>query len=98
MFLYKLMNKREYIYERQVMEMKYAARLNGQEFYQWFQEDFWQELIKEDNSKSKEQKVEEVKTYKTEVCANGNVIIDASQYGVENIYQAALLAEKISEY
>lgn len=97
-FLYKLMNKREYIYERQVMEMKYAARLNGQEFYQWFQEDFWQELIKEDNSKSKEQKVEEVKTYKTEVCANGNVIIDASQYGVENIYQAALLAEKISEY
>lgn len=98
LFLYRLMNKREYIYERQVMEMKYAAKLNGEEFYRWFQEGFWQELMKEDNSKPKGQEAEKVKTYKSEVLKNGTVIIDASQYGVENIYQATLLAEKISEY
>lgn len=98
LFLYRLMNKREYIYERQVMEMKYAAKLNGEEFYQWFMEDFWDELMKEEAAKPKEQQTEDVKTYKTGVCENGTVIIDASRYGVENIYQASLLAEKISEY
>lgn len=98
LFLYQLMNKKEYIYERQVMEMRYAAKLNGEQFYQWFKKDFWDELMKEEAAKPEEQQAGDVKTYKTEVRTNGNVIIDASEYNVKNIYQASLLAEKISQY
>ncbi len=41
---------------------------------------------------------DDVKIYETKVYEDGTVVMDASNYGVENIYQATLLAERVSEY
>lgn len=96
--LYRLMYKQEYIYERQIMEMHYAARLNGEDFYRWFGEGLWNELIRKDDLQDQKEIEDDVKIYETRICEDGTVIIDASKYGVKDIYQAVLLAEKISEY
>lgn len=96
--LYGLMHKREYIYERQIREMHYAARMNGEEFFQWFENEFWKELIREDDAQIQEEVQDDVKIYETKIYEDGTVVIDASKYGVENIYQASLLAERVSEY
>lgn len=96
--LYGLMHKREYIYERQVMEMRYAAKLNGEAFYQWFETEFWNELMRKEEDVPPQEDMDHVKNYQTHVKENGTVVLDASKYGVKNIYQATLLVEKISNY
>ena len=96
--LYGLMHKREYIYERQVMEMRYAAKLNGEAFYQWFETEFWNELMKKEEDVPPQEDMDHVKNYQTHEKENGTVVLDASKYGVKNIYQATLLVEKISNY
>ena len=97
--LYRLMHKEEYIYERQVVEMDYAARQNGNFFYKWFKEDgLWKELVLKKGKKDEEPISDNEKRYSTQVYKDGMVEVDASQYGVKNIFHAALLAEKISEY
>lgn len=96
--LFRLMNKQEYIYERQVKEMEYAAKMHGEEFYRWFKEDgLYANLLLEEECIPEELE-NESKKYEAGVYSDGTVVVDASEYGVENIYQAVLLAERISEY
>ena len=40
----------------------------------------------------------EEKRYVSKVLDDGTVILDASKYGVQNIYQAMRLVEKVSQF
>ena len=96
--LYGLMHKRELIYERQIREMHYAAKQNGEEFLRWFEKELWEELVRAESPEIQKEVPDDVKIYETKVYEDGTVVMDASNYGVENIYQATLLAERVSEY
>ena len=64
----------------------------------WFEKELWEELVRAESPEIQKEMPDDVKIYETKVYEDGTVVMDASNYGVENIYQATLLAERVSEY
>lgn len=80
-----------------VQEMRYDAAKHGEEFLKWFDETIYHDLMQPkciDKKKAEQQKNQ--KAYQTGRLDNGGVVLDASEYGVENIYDAVKLFEKLS--
>ena len=94
------MDKKEYVFERQIREMHYAALCNGPEFLKWFEETLYILAMRTEECPDTEgtETEDNTKTYQSGVTNDGIFFLDASKYGVTNIYEAVLLVEQISKY
>lgn len=89
---YEIMSKNDIYYERKIQQMRFAAMKQGEEFLKWFDETIYQDAMKP----MVFPKIDyTVKLYKEMDNENGK-IVDASRYGVQNVYEASLLFEKLS--
>ncbi len=95
--IYSLMNKKELIFERQLRELRFAAAYNGLDFLQWFEAEIMAAAMQKEEDAPISEDMEE-KRYVSKVLDDGTVILDASKYGVQNIYQAMRLVEKVSQF
>lgn len=96
--LYELMDKKEYIFERQVREMHYAAFCNGPEFMKWFEDTLFKLAMQTDEYQESSYTKTETKNYRSGITDDGTFFLDASKCGVTNIYEAVMLVEQISQY
>lgn len=86
---------RDVAFDRKIHEMRYAAMMHGEEFLSWFDETIYHPMLEPkyvDDEKIKKSELE--KTYKTGKTAQGGLVLDASEYGASNIYEAVKLFEK----
>lgn len=87
---------RDVSFDRKIHEMRYAAMLHGDEFLRWFDETIYHKSLiprKINNKKIEELRMK--KSYKEGELAMGGVVLDASKYQVNNIYDAVKLFEKL---
>ena len=94
MGLYKLMNKKDLSYERQLRELRYAAKLQGESFLEWFDKNIFTEGL--ELEEVQDELGGDAKNYVQGVAETCHVVLDASRYGVTNIYEAVKLMEKVS--
>lgn len=95
--VYKTLTKREAYYDRKIHQLRWAAEKQGEEFLKWFDETIYEDALKPaiyDEKRLEEHR--QKKTYIEEEDENGAITLDASKYGVKNIYDAAILFEKIT--
>ena len=95
--LYSEMDVRELTYEKKIHEMRYVASKHGEEFLEWFDKNIYQPALEPVIvDEVKVANIMKKKSYKEEKFANGGVVLDASEYGVENIYDATKLFAKFT--
>lgn len=85
------------LFDKKIHLFRYTASLHGEDFLKWFDEKIYYNalrphLIEED----KLAKLKEQKSYIEGTDKYGCRTLDASKYKVENVYDAALLFEKLS--
>ena len=90
--IYCQLDVRDMAYDRKIHEMRYAAMQHGDEFLKWFDENIYEpglepRYIDEDAIEKQKQQNSYVENYTPE---NGGTL-DASKYGVTNIYEAVTL-------
>lgn len=94
-FIQMLESKRidQISYYGDIYKARYAAALHGEEFLKWFDETIvsqkMQLCVVDDGNISQE------RVYKTGMDGYGNLCLDASEYNVNNIYDAVKLFEKV---
>ena len=80
-------------FDRKIHELRYAAAYHGKEFLDWFDKNLWS-IFEEPEIIEPEVK-DTVRTYNVGTNQNGGLILDASEYGVQDVYGAVqLFAEK----
>lgn len=79
---------RDVTYDRKINEIRFAAMRHGEEFLKWFDENIYSQAFA---PRKVEPKKHDEKMYKTGTDAAGGQTLDASEYGVTNIYEASLL-------
>lgn len=97
MELYKMMDIRDVYYDKNIHYMRYTASLHGEEFLKWFDDNIYSEALKPrvlDEEKLAE--LHKKKTYTEGKTELGGMILDASKYGVTNVYEATKLFEKLT--
>ena len=83
-------------FDRKYHETRYAAMQRGEDFLKWFDETYPIVFVKAE--KPDEASGAPRRTYDTGVDQNGALTLDASEYGVENIYDAVqLFVKKMAE-
>lgn len=89
------------LYDNKVQAMAEAAENHGEEFKQWFARELYPKAMQPKKIRTTVEASAEVpgtqKTYRNEVDSVGGITWDASEYGVENIYDAVQLFAKLSE-
>ena len=90
-------NVQDVALDRKIHEMQYAAMKHGDEFLNWFNEAIYEpaltpRLIDEEAIKEQAKK----KTYQCGTTPQGGMVLDASEYGVENVYDAVQLFAKLT--
>lgn len=83
-------------YYEDLFKLREAASLFGEEFLNWFDQEVLNKKLKLcilDEEKIKQYR--KSKTYKNGIDQSGQVIWDASEFGVKNVYQAVKIFEKI---
>jgi glycosyltransferase involved in cell wall biosynthesis len=86
------------LFDKKLHYFRYIAAKHGDEFLKWFDEFIYEKAIiprKIDNKVIEEHLKR--KTYKEGTTESGGQILDASRYGVTNVYEASLLFEKITQ-
>lgn len=86
------------LYDKKLHYFRYTASKHGDQFLKWFDENIYEKAIiprKIDNKKI--EALLKRKTYTEGTIETGGEILDASKYGVTNVYEASLLFEKITE-
>jgi glycosyltransferase involved in cell wall biosynthesis len=86
------------LFDKKLHSFRYAAAKHGDEFLKWFDEFIYEQAIiprKIDNKRIEE--IFKRKSYKEGITETGGEMLDASKYGVTNVYEASLLFEKITE-
>lgn len=84
---------RDMAFDRKIHELRYAAAYHGKEFLDWFDKNLWS-IFEEPEIIEPEVK-DTVRTYNVGTNQNGGLILDASEYGVQDVYGAVqLFAEK----
>jgi hypothetical protein len=91
------MNFHEVSFEIKLLELRHAAKLRGEEFLNWFDESIlaWggRHIIIDEE---RENALRNRRLYECGTNEVGGVTLDASEYGVTNIYEAVKLFEKLS--
>lgn len=91
-----LMDKADLFFDKHVHYMRYTATKHGEEFLHWFDDSVYPLLMKPELQESDDSQPETVtRTYQTGRQKSGGFVLDASEYGVENIYDAVKLFEKV---
>lgn len=84
-------------YDRLLHYTRYTASQHGSEFLQWFDETIYRKVMEPkliDESLMELQRKK--KTYQEGETVEGGLVVDASKYGVTNIYEAVQLFQKLS--
>lgn len=89
---YRVMNKEDIYYDRKIHQMRYAAMKHGEQFLKWFDETIYGEALKPELLMKQDKTA---KTYREHNNETG-MTLDASKYGVHNVYEASLLFEKLT--
>lgn len=91
MNIYRVLSKKDVYFDRKLHQMRFAAMKHGEEFLKWFDENIYADALvpvvfnETDNN---------AKTYKEE--EGDKIVLDASRYGVHNIYEASQLFERLT--
>lgn len=88
---------RDVAFDRKIHEMRYAAMCHGEEFLTWFDEAIYTPMLEPrllDEERLRQ--AEQGKTYTNHRTDSGGMVLDASEYGVENIYDAVQLFARLS--
>lgn len=88
---------RDVLFDKKLHYFRYTASKHGDEFLKWFDENIYEKAIipRKIDDKKKEEAVKR-KSYKEGPMENGGEVLDASKYGVTNVYEASLLFEKVT--
>lgn len=86
-----LMSKEDVYYDKNVQYMKFVAQKHGKEFLDWFNEKVYPVLMRPKEVNTVQKKENNERTYKIGFNDEGGQILDASEYGVDNIYSAVKL-------
>lgn len=86
------------LYDKKLHYFRYTASKHGEEFLKWFDENIYEKAVipREIDNKKMEEFLK-MKKYKEGTTKAGEVTLDASKYGVTNVYEASLLFEKITK-
>ncbi|WP_271811987.1 glycosyltransferase family 2 protein [Clostridium beijerinckii] len=89
---------RDVLFDKKLHYFRYTASKHGDEFLKWFDENIYEKAIipREIDDKINEEILKR-KTYVEGPIETGGQILDASRYGVTNVYEASLLFEKITK-
>lgn len=95
--LYTYLDIRDPLYDKKLHYFRYTASLHGGEFLKWFDETIYRNawkprLLNEEKLAGRRKK----KSYTEGQNPFGGQTLDASRYHVRNIYEAAVLFEKLS--
>lgn len=87
---------RDVAYDCKIHQMQYAASFHGEEFLNWFNEAIYEpgltpRVIDEEKIKANAAK----RKYTVGEAENGSLTLDASEYGVQNVYDAVQLFKKL---
>ena len=89
---------RDVAFDRKIHEMRYAAMQHGDEFLQWFDKNIYNPMLEPRLIDERQiEKLARRKTYSNTTNSEGGIILDASEYGVKNIYNAVKLFVQLSE-
>lgn len=95
--VFRQMDIRDPLFDKKVHYFRYTASLHGEEFLKWFDETIYQKaFIPREIDEDKLAGIRQKKCYKEGTDSYGGQTLDASKYGVYNVYEASLLFEKIS--
>lgn len=95
---YSDLDIRDVFYDKKIHYMRYTASLHGDEFLKWFDEKIYKKALKPVcvDQKRLDKHLDDKHSYKEGTDELGGVILDASKYGVTNVYEATKLFEKIT--
>lgn len=92
------LNARDIEFDKLIHGARYTASWHGDEFLKWFDDAIYEPIIQPTRyEEEKIDAIEQVQSYQEGQNQYGGIIVDASKYGVENIYDAAQLFRKLSE-
>ena len=77
--------------DRMIHQMRYSASLHGQDFLNWFDEHIYEPAMVPRLMKTPPASEKPVRAYKPGRSAAGGVMLDASEYGVTDVYGATKL-------
>ena len=87
-------------FDAKIHEMRYCASLLGEDFLTWFDEAIYEPLLKPvyiDEKPACEKDEKPLRTYQVGRKENGELTVDASEYGVSNVYEATELFVKLMQ-
>lgn len=83
--------------DRKIHEMRNAAMLHGEDFLSWFDQTIYEPaLTPRAIDEEKIAQDQQQRTYTVGVTEAGGMVLDASEYGVSNIYDAVKLFARLS--
>lgn len=89
---------RDVAFDRKIHDMRYAAMQHEEAFLAWFDKAIYAPMLDPHIlDEERLQQAEQRKTYSNHCTDNGGMVLDASEYGVENIYDAVRLFVTLSE-
>lgn len=91
------LDARDVAYDRKIHEMRYDAMYQGEDFLAWFDEAIYEPALRPrilDEEKIERRHAQ--RTYNVGKTETGGLMLDASEYGVTNIYEAVKLFERLS--
>lgn len=95
--VYSQMDIRDPLFDRKIHYFRYTAALHGKDFLEWFDRNIYHKaFIPYRLDERKAAMLRERKCYTEGTDSYGGRTMDASRYGVENVYDAAVLFERLS--
>lgn len=76
---------RDVLFDRRMQDMRYAASLHGEEFFDWFEKEIYERTMRVKKLDENMSFHSLERSYKVGVNEAGGITLDASEYGVNNI-------------
>ncbi len=91
------LNARNVEFDKLIHGARYAASWHGEEFLKWFDDTIYEPIIQPTRyEEEKIDAIEKMQAYQEGQTQYGGLVVDASKYGVKNIYEAAQLFCELS--
>jgi len=87
---------RDVAFDKKIHEMRYAAMMHGEEFLEWFDNVIYERKLTPVWFDEEMEKKYQPTSYSVGVAEDGMITLDASEYGVSNIYEAVQLFSEIT--
>lgn len=95
--VYSQMDIRDPLFDKKLHYFRYTAVLHGKDFLEWFDRNIYHKaFIPYRLDERKTAMLRERKCYTEGTDPSGGRTVDASRYGVKNVYDAAVLFERLS--